>query len=362
MPFTWDDKYIESKANKKTDSLGFKEIGGVGQLVYHLFCYKDYKPEPDKSGQLLAWPVCSPSDPPVINDGNENSGKEILAGLCNLAKRIDSFDEKESYTDLIIEWCRTHCHPYNIDGIYSYMNDPAFNINEDSYWLTKDGVFSIDEFMEELGKLYNSVRFYMALEGVYVAEEDAAYDLYSEGKHFEGLPFFERYKYTVTEPDIDYSSAGGDLLKEMQLDSAYREAHPDEYAPSPEGTFAREPFDDYENLRNTLIETIPDFKMRLKVDPKTNRLTFSADVNSVFEIAWYTLARMMSEDVSPEEKGTEEERPEGVMICCRNCGQFFIRRNNRQEFCDLPECQKARNRINQKRFRDRKKAEKAHKN
>ena len=42
--------------------------------------------------------------------------------------------------------------------------------------------------------------------------------------------------------------------------------------------------------------------MKLKVDPRTNRLEFSTDINSVFDIAWLTLARMLSEDPAPEDK------------------------------------------------------------
>ena len=32
MPLNWKDEPIPSKADKATDILGFKEIGGVGQL------------------------------------------------------------------------------------------------------------------------------------------------------------------------------------------------------------------------------------------------------------------------------------------------------------------------------------------
>ncbi len=72
-------------------------------------------------------------------------------------------------------------------------------------------------------------------------------------------------------------------------------------------------------------------------------MVFSADVNSVFDIAWCVLARMMFEDPAPEDFGKENERPEGIMICCHHCGLFFIRNAKHQQYCDRPECQKARN-------------------
>lgn len=56
MSYSWDN---ESKADISTDFLGFGEIGGVGQLVYHHIRFSDY-----------VW--VSPEDPefpaqPVIN-------------------------------------------------------------------------------------------------------------------------------------------------------------------------------------------------------------------------------------------------------------------------------------------------------
>ena len=42
MPFNWNGDYIPSKADKTTDILGSKEIGGIGQLIYHPFRFASY--------------------------------------------------------------------------------------------------------------------------------------------------------------------------------------------------------------------------------------------------------------------------------------------------------------------------------
>jgi hypothetical protein len=68
---------------------------------------------------------------------------------------------------------------------------------------------------------------------------------------------------------------------------------------------------------------------------------------------------MISEDPTLENRNKQDERPEGIMICCRHCGKFLIRKGKRQEFCTSPECQKARKARNQKDFRKRKAVEKA---
>lgn len=42
MPLNWNDEALPSEADKTTDILGFKEVGGVGQLIYHPFRFKKY--------------------------------------------------------------------------------------------------------------------------------------------------------------------------------------------------------------------------------------------------------------------------------------------------------------------------------
>ena len=70
--------------------------------------------------------------------------------------------------------------------------------------------------------------------------------------------------------------------------------------------------------------------MKLKLNTATGYFEFSADIDSVCDIAWYTLARMISEDPALENRGNEESRPKGIMTCCRNCGKFIIRKIKRQ--------------------------------
>jgi hypothetical protein len=213
-------------------------------------------------------------------------------------------------------------HPYSIDFIYSELAE-NFDINTiDAEMVARDGIFEIETFMKDLGKLYNAVRFYVALEGFLDADNKVADNLYEEGR------YFERFKHAHTEiPD------------EIFTDKTSRKA--------------------YDELMNTFVDYIPNFNMKLKFSPLTNRFEFSADVNSVFDIAWYTLARMISEAPALENRNKQDEQPEGILICCRHCGKFLIRKGKRQGFCTSPECQKARKAINQKDFRKRKAVEKA---
>ena len=362
MPLNWNDEEIPSKADITTDILGLKEIGGVGQLIYHPFRFAEYNSNYD-GRETYVCPVCKPGKEPSFHVDESLTGRELLVSLCNLAQIIDNFDTTIPKEKLIVNWCLENMHPYSIDFIYSELND-SFDINSiDADMVERDGIFSIDNFMKDLEKLYNAVRFYVALEGILFAEDDVAYNLYKEGKYFESYPYFEKYKHAtsaIPEEIIGDVKNRQELLESMMRTPKYIEEHPTEQPRKGEFKYNHNPYDDYDELRNKLVDFIPEFNMKLKLNIKTGKFEFSADIDSVFDIAWYTLARMISEDPALENIGKDEERPEGIMICCRNCGKFLVRRSNRQEYCDSVVCQKVRNARKQKAYRDRKASEKAH--
>lgn len=261
MPLNWNDETIPSEADKTTDILGFKEIGGIGQLIYHPFRFKKYELDIDKSDDYCATPFCRPGYEPIFPKEDFLSGQGLLTSLCNLAMQINSFDNKIPYTQLIMEWCTNNMHPYNIDFIYSELNE-SFDINSfDAEMVEKDGTFEIHNFLDDLGKLYNAVMFYVALEGICIADDEAAYDLSKEGKYFEGYSFFDKYKHPIVAipDDLDYGDAKGNLIEEMRIDNEYIKNHPAEKPPT--GEFATTPYDDYDELRNALIDIIPEFTM-----------------------------------------------------------------------------------------------------
>lgn len=362
MPLNWNGEHIPSKANKMTDILGTKESGGVGQLIYHPFRFKEYEFEYNTLDRSCLKPICKSGMEPVFLEDDTLKGKGILTSLCNLAMEMNKFENDVTYTKQIQKWCLENMHPYGINSIYAALNE-EFDINSfEAEMVEKAGMVDVEEFMTDLGKLYNAVMFYVALEGASVADDEAAYDLSKEGKYFEGYSVFEHYKSEQVEVPDELLTGGDrreDLLVDMKRGNEYVASHLVEQPP--EGEFATIPYDDYYALRNRLIECIPNFNIRLKTDPRTRKLEFSTDVNSVFDIAWYTFARMLSEDPLPENKGKQDSRPEGIMIRCRNCGKFIIRKSNRQEYCDSDVCQKVRNARKQKAFRERKAIEKAQK-
>ncbi len=202
-------------------------------------------------------------------------------------------------------------HPYQIDELFNEITDKDFETSGFIAELaSRDGTFLIDDFIHDLGRLYNAARFYIALDGVTMAEESAAYNLYQQGRFFESSPKFEKYKRRNPElpAGFDFSETKGDPVKAMVLAEKYLAEYPVEQPP--EGEFAEEPYDHYEELRNAMLELFPDFKLRLKLKPKTNRIVLSADVDSVFEIAWYTLAHLIDRGTASRGK-RQTDQPTG---------------------------------------------------
>lgn len=107
-----------------------------------------------------------------------------------------------------------------------------------------------------------------------------------------------------------------------------------------------EPIDNFYRLRGRLMDMIPDFHMRLKVDSKSDKVVFAADVHSIFDIAWYTLARYMV-DVQLADEGITEKRYSNGKVCvCKCCDKAFVRTadQNRRQYCGDPACERKRER------------------
>ena len=358
MPLNWNGEYIESKADRNRDMLGFREVGGVGQLIYHQFRFTEYSMDPHS---LHVYPICDGDHKPDLTNEGSLSGIELLNSLCNLAQALDAPKRPKSYPEMILDWCKEVTHPYNIDEVYAELTEPEFNITGyEAELLSRDATFSINDFVNDLGSLFRAVKFYLALQGICLGEDDAAYHLDEDGSLFDGLPFFSSYKVQCMEPDIDVSAANGDLRKEIMIRAEYEKAHPEEFELIQyEGEFVEVPYDDYEELRDKLIDWLPDFKLRLKISPETNKPVLAAEVHSVFDIAWYTLAWMISEDPAPEDIVKNTPRKDGIITRCACCGEFFTARNRKQKYCKKEACGKSRKAKNAKDKRDRDRIAKA---
>lgn len=341
---------FEYEIDRATDILGFGEIGGVGQLGYKVTQFAQYDWD-YMNDDLVAYPVINGNESDY-RSYSDISGGMLLSSLCNLARIIDNPETKQEPFELIIRWCKKFIHPYFVDDVNTLVRDPNFTPSEIAIILKKEATFSISKFMEDLNRLYYASRFYAAIDAACMGQEDLILDICKAGQYFDPIPYFEKYRYVpVEQHDEDYSSADGDLLQEMIID-AKKQSH------LLDDDIVRTPYDDYDELRAKLVDLIPSFQMRPKIHSKSNRYIFSADVHSIFDIAWYAFARMVVDDTPPEKKTANKDYT-GVVAVCINCGRYFYRKRGNQMYCRRKECQSARKAKNQKDKRTRDRLDKA---
>jgi hypothetical protein len=102
----------------------------------------------------------------------------------------------------------------------------------------------------------------------------------------------------------------------------------------------------------------PDFRIRLKLDKKTKKVMYGADIQSVFDICWYTFSRMVADVAPPVDEDLNYFESQGSILSCLACGKYFVRHSSRQLYCNCWDCQAERNRRNRRASYARKKAAK----
>ncbi len=304
------------------DVIGFAEIGGVGEMIYHTVRFPEYVLDTENGVQILK-PVCSPGCEPIKKTDYALTGKKLLVSLCNLFKKINDPDYQGSYIKLIADWCKENTHPYRIDDLYDLMSITDFDIEQLGFMVEKDGIFEIDEFIHDLSNVYHTFAFYYALDELRRGNDQYARDLYYEGQFYDGFPFLEKYRVRSSEE---------------------RGAEPGKNDTDTQKPFIKHVLDDFTDLQNLLLSLFPEFNMKLKANPRTKRVVYAADVQSVFDICWYTLSRMVADDAPPMDYDSDSEFAEGSILSCLGCGDFYIRKSSTQKYCDRPDCQAERNR------------------
>ena len=304
------------------ENLGFVEIGGVGEMVYRVVRFSEYVPPADEEfdGEHIV-PLLTWSFPPKVGNDYNLNGQELLTSLCNLYRVLndDMYHADTEYE--IWQWCRSNVHPYNIEMLSELLRENPRKHMEMWDMIRSEGTFRIDDFIRDLCRLGSTFEFYYALRLSHVYHDASfAKGLYYEGRYCDGMAFLEKYK--KYEDDAEYL------------------AHIDE---------------DYNDLARTLLYSFPDFRMRLKLDDETGKISYGADIDSVFDICWYTFSRMVADDAPPVDEDLNYMYQSGSVRTCMACGKYFVRHSGRQKYCQNPDCQAVRNRKNRNAAYERKK-------
>ncbi len=290
-------------------------------MVYRAVRFPEYIPDYDDDGEIIK-PLFTGGHAPVSGTDYSLTGQDLLVSLCNLYGKLNNPDSTESISDAVWDWCRNNIHPYDIDSLCEILESEKFAHITYRDIIEKDATFSIKRFIKDLCDLGTVFELYYILDNLkYEGNVKNARNLYYEGRLRDSLAFLERYS-------------------KYEDDKEYR-AHV---------------LEDYNDLIFKVIDMFPDFRMRLKLDKKTGKVMFGADVQSVFDIAWYTFSRIVADVAPPVDEDLDYFESQGSILSCLACGKYFVRRSSRQLYCDSWDCQSERNRRNRRASYARKKA------
>lgn len=73
-----------------------------------------------------------------------------------------------------------------------------------------------------------------------------------------------------------------------------------------------------------VMEAIPDIRMRPQKNNRTGKIELGADVQPVFDIAWYTFARLVADVAPPIYKDMNYFKSQGSILTWVACGEFFL--------------------------------------
>ena len=175
------------------------------------------------------------------------------------------------------------------------MIHPTFDYSHEGKMLKNDAMFSVSDFIRDLGNFITLHSFILRLK-MYVAEMEKKHSI--SHRKVNTLKGYRFWKYKHEENFREYIKEHDKNLTQQReiFADMLAEVEKLELKPREDITwFAVEPADYDEEIQNTLIDSIRIFICALNGIRKNNQIVFATDVHSVFDIAWYTLARMITD-------------------------------------------------------------------
>lgn len=361
------DNLPKKQPNK--DFIEIQDVGGISHYTYNVVRYKKYMydDEVDLEQYGIHGKVIAPYkfEAPETDIKIKKNGKEILLSIYELACDINESIGK-SYIEKIMAWCKDNFHPYDIDLLYEkYKKTLQKGEQRDYEPEVIDGTFEVNRFMKDIEYVYQAFTYIMAFQELLTGKGKSAFNLYKQGKYFDTLSFFEIYKGYKSNDSYDPNASlvsGKDLLKAMQedketieLDEEYEQLTPNKKL----ALFKKNALSHKEELYQNIISFFPDIPMHLTYNFKNKGVGITASIDSVFDICWYTMARMLTyyglSDSDRVENRVYKDKQwyydQGTYGTCLFCGKLFLKEGARQKYCkNNPECQKARKRKNASDF------------
>ena len=269
------------------------EFGGLNDNKKVTAVFDHYEVE-NIRGELHICGSIEQGKMPVLREGYGINGQKLWVDLQNLHYDICDKDDKEA-AEIIIAWCKNNVHPYYFFG------DPydAFDYNQEintEFWDTMVNLiggysFSIKQMRDDLRMLCKRTDIMLLLHrSIHLKLTDSEYKLIENIGGFKGF-------------------ASATPTKRCRMIKTY------------------------------IDNEIPKLAIGLTLDIG-GEFRISPNFTSVFDVAYYALSLYVT--ASPEYPLHWGART-GIGYC-ESCGNIFIKKGNRQKYCDNPECKKERNR------------------
>ncbi len=356
MAYIRKKKITFPKANNK--HLGLVDIGGVGEIVYKCVKFKDYDYDDQANivNKGIKGKIIYPLDPyeaPDLDIDLGLTGKKLIVSLCNLAEEINF---KGPITDtkvasLIMNWCKEYFHPYNIESLYEKYRELEKGEKDRKYFQEwTDGVFQVDTFIDDLAKLYSVFTYVYAFLECLNGNPEPALNYAKSGEFFHTIPFFAEYELIMIVDKYD-ADPNWDDIKRAAKDAEHAHMHL-----NTKEEFRKAVVADKINIYKKIEDMIPQIKLSLYYDTSRNKCELVAYVESIFDICYYSIARLLASNAPSEDPNTDKygAYDSGEKISyCEVCGNMFIKNGNNQKCCGDDACVRTINRKRQARHRQK---------
>lgn len=356
MAYIKKKKITFPKANNK--HLGIVDIGGVGDIIYKTVRFKDYDYDDQANivDKKIKGKIIYPLDPYEVPDLDLDmglTGKKLIISLCNLAEEINfnGFLADTTVAALIMKWCKEYFHPYDIESLTEKYRSLKDGENDRKYYFEwTDGVFKVDKFISDLGELYSTFTFVYAFLEALNGNPEPAWNYVKEGQYFFTFPLFADYQSEIIVDKYDVDPNWNDIQRSMK-DAEHFHMHI-----NTKEEFRKAIVKDKINIYKKACDMIPEIKLNLQYDIDRDRCELVANVDSVFDICYYTIARLLATNAPSEDPNTDKYSVYDLgekISYCEVCGKIYIKNGNNQKCCGSDACIRTINRKRQARHRQK---------
>ena len=273
--------------------------------------------------------------------------QNLLASLCNLY--IETKDESsEVQGRAVMKWCEKFVYPYNFNLLKNAAEANKYAEIKDYEWyyLTekRNLLFELKKFYSDLRNLVESTIELLAL--IEMRNEDRKIE-----KEAEETPTKSGKTISRREPK---RLGVRNLLNKSKI---FNSKEVSKFIEVYDGNVRAGKSNFKSFMSSRILGNVPTMQVGLKYSPTNGNIILEPSANSVFDLAWYALMRgavVMDEYMS----ATSYDDKKTCIAFCQYCYNFYVKKGNKQKYCEEDECQLYKNRRGQRTYDEQKRLNK----